>query len=477
MMRLHALMCLTALSFLMLQSCGKVAPQPDTCPAQTYGEPAQVPAPLRSEGGRFKDTGGGTVILRGINMAGNSKVPPFTPITDASTLDPLPGWGINLIRLIFTWEAYEPTRCSYNESYLSYYERATAWARERGIYVIVDFHQDAYSRFSINGCGDGFPPWAVPEEIELITPDNGEACSSWGVQMLVDLSHHQTWADFHRDTYGAKTRYLNMVESVAERMAKHPNVIGYDIINEPWGTDAELHDLYEKIAARIRGRHPDTILFVPPHAIDSSGMSTCTIEKPLFDNFAFSPHYYDGVVLLMKAWLGASPADALNRLRGTAVAWECPMLLGEFGAPAETAGVEGYMEAQFDWLDSYWVSSAQWNYTPGWREDVKDGWNMEDLSITDVSGNTRANFTPRPYPQRIAGTPGEFVRDDNGFTLTWENNPATGFTVVYLPPGYADCRRANLNLPAGANGSCEQVAGYLRCSVSGPGSIRLTFSR
>jgi endoglycosylceramidase len=466
-----------ALSLTALQSCDNKSAPPDACSARTYATPSPAPAPLRAESGFFKDADGGTVILRGVNMAGNSKVPPFTPITSADMLDPLPAWGINVIRLLFTWEAYEETRCTYDESYLAYYERIAGWAHERGIYVIVDFHQDAYSRFSIDGCGEGFPQWAVTRAVELDDPDNGAACSSWGTKMIVDLSHHKTWEHFHKDTYGAKTRYLDMVESVADRMSRHENVIGYELINEPWGTDAQLAALYEKIAAKIRGRHPDTILFVPPHALVSSGMVNNAIAKPKFANFAYSPHYYDGGVIMLKAWLGTPPAGMLNKLRNKAASWQCPIILSEFGAPAGTYHVQGYMEAQFNWLDANWISGTQWNYTPGWREEVRDGWNMEDLSITDGSGNTRDNFTPRPYPQRIAGTPGQFARDDNGFTLSWSNIASTGPTVVYLPPQYGDGRQALLTLPEGVTGSCAQEAQSLRCTVNGTGDVRLTFSR
>ncbi len=163
-----------------------VAAVPAPCPAVAYGAPAPADAPLAAEGDYFRDDQGRVVILRGVNMAGNSKVPPFMPITGASMLDPLPAWGFNTIRLLFTWEAFEPTRCTFESSYLSYYEQVVQWAQARGIYVMVDFHQDAYSRFSLNGCGEGFPSWAVTPAVGLKTPDNGPACSSWGVMMVFD---------------------------------------------------------------------------------------------------------------------------------------------------------------------------------------------------------------------------------------------------------------------------------------------------
>ncbi len=110
--------------------------------------PALVSAgELRVEGAQLRDAAGGAVILRGVNVAGNSKVPPFRGITDPRQLDPLPGFGMNLVRLLFTWEAYEPEPGVYDAAYLDYYVTTARAAAARGLYVVVDFHQDAYSRF------------------------------------------------------------------------------------------------------------------------------------------------------------------------------------------------------------------------------------------------------------------------------------------------------------------------------------------
>jgi endoglycosylceramidase len=406
------------------------------CMDRAFAAATEAPAPLHVDGKLIKDTQGRTVLLRGVNISGDSKVPPFMPITDAAMLDPLPGWGINTLRLLFTWEAFEPNRCNYDSAYLQYYEQVVQWANERSIYVIVDFHQDAYSRYSIDGCGEGFPEWAVYSGIERKDPNNGETCEDWGIKMFFDLSHHDTWHHFHADSEGARSRYIDMVRVVADHMSDHPNVIGYELINEPWGNDDELASFYNEVGTAIRKRHPSAILFVPPHALVSSGLGGNNIAKPEFSNFVYSPHYYDPAVIMFKNWLGIDPSASLDNMSAHAAEWNVPLLLGEYGAPAETNNVEGYMDALNNWLNTGMHSGTQWNYTPTWRDDTKDGWNHEDLSIIDDSGELRSNFRPRAYPTVIAGTDAVFSEDKNSFSLSWIHDSSLGSTKIFLPSDF-----------------------------------------
>jgi len=101
------------------------------------------------------------------------------------------------VRLLFTWEAYEPMPGQYDDSYLAYYLAAVRGAAARGLYVIVDFHQDAFSRFTLAGCGEGFPEWALPPTVTPAPPDNSEACKNWGGMMLSDPDLSAVWDSFY----------------------------------------------------------------------------------------------------------------------------------------------------------------------------------------------------------------------------------------------------------------------------------------
>lgn len=91
------------------------------------------------------------------------KIPPYIPsnaefhpqfsLTDQE-IDDLKNWGFNYVRLGVMWEAVEYAPGQYNETYLDQIEILINKLGQRGIYTLVDAHQDVLAR---KLCGEGIP--------------------------------------------------------------------------------------------------------------------------------------------------------------------------------------------------------------------------------------------------------------------------------------------------------------------------------
>jgi endoglycosylceramidase len=170
----------------------------------------------------FKDAGGRTLILRGVNIAADAKLPNFQPVTDLAALDALPARGVSVARLLFTWEAYEPAPGAYDGAYMAYIKSIVAHLHSLGVLTIVDMHQDAYTRSLGKGCGDGFPGWAVPaaaaaaRSLQPTPPPAANTaanagtkrCASWLLAALLDVPTGMAWKGFYEDEGGARSAFV-----------------------------------------------------------------------------------------------------------------------------------------------------------------------------------------------------------------------------------------------------------------------------
>jgi len=244
---------------------------------------------LHIDGRWFVDEPGRRVLLRGVNLGGDCKVPypdggtnypsdfanhrevsfigrPF-PLDEADEhFSRLRNWGFNCLRLVTTWEAIEHRGPGeFDTDYLDYYAELCRAAGGYGFYVFVDFHQDAWSRMS---GGDGAPCWLF-EKIGIDYRKLATSGSAHVMQQLYDYSRGGRQEDRYptmswsqnarrpangimwtlffagRDFAPATTidgvnvqdymqeHYLACQREVALRLRDLRNVLGFDTLNEP----------------------------------------------------------------------------------------------------------------------------------------------------------------------------------------------------------------------------------------------------
>lgn len=237
----------------------------------------------------FRDAEGRMLLLRGVNLGGDSKVPtrpdgrtflrddfaghravsfvdrPF-PLAEADRhFARLAHWGFNCVRLLTTWEAVEHAGPGeYDEAYLDYFASVCAAAGRHGLYVFVDFHQDVWSRMS---GGDGAPGWTFESVgLDFVRFDAADAAHvmqhrydaatggrqpaypvmSWSGNYHAPANAIMWTLFFAGEDFAPALRiggrsaqrylqdhYLGSMAAVARRVADQPHVIGFDTLNEP----------------------------------------------------------------------------------------------------------------------------------------------------------------------------------------------------------------------------------------------------
>ncbi len=419
-------------------------------------------AGLRIQGRQFVDERGARVLLRGFSLA--SKMPPFRPVSGAADLDVLQEAGVNLLRLHFSWEAAESERGQYDESYFEYYDQLVEWAWEREIYVIIDFHNNAFSRYAAEGCGSGFPAWAITPEAQTWEPrENGSCLFIYRMTKAVWFGEDNflTWRDFLENNYGARDRFFSLSRRLAAKYADHPTVIGFDL-NEPLPYDTKqgqfayglMSTFYEAWAEVIHREMPKAMILVEPFATDHVGAKQPPpMRKPAIANLVYAPHLYEpGSLMFGFPITGYSNAFQSIVARGEQ--WHVPVLIGEWGAR------EYGWRASLDLLDhlvrdmdAQGISAARWVYAPDWTPETLDRYHDEDYSCFDDQRVARPACRQRAYVQVLSGVEralsiqhrgearyyapwltwltGLFRFDATRIELSWDHDPDLGETRIF----------------------------------------------
>jgi len=401
--------------------------------------------PLWADGADLRDADGRVVLLRGVNARvdgvfdvtfddGRTALEPI-PALDDGDCTRMRQLGLDLLRLPIDWSGIEPDRGAYDEAYLDRVDAAVQCAARAGLVVVIDLHQDAYSK-EIGE--DGAPRWAIqPPPTQLLEgplTDLGDRRLSAQVQ--------DAFATFFAtdDPAGLQADYAAMLGHVAARWADDPAVVGFELMNEP-DTGAEKLDPFQfAAAAAVKGAAPDKLVFFEPPTLRNLTDFVPKSKVPFPTAGAvYAPHVYTFVFQPDQTAFDTFTPDQLEpsvaAARGEAEAWGTPLFLGEFGVGPGDAQHDLWMATEARLHDRYLASDAFWV----WKEQSQGSWGLFDRDDATGAWTERPQvvaWVSRLHAARIGGDPTRVDYDPAAQTLHVELAPGSATaapTLVYVP--------------------------------------------
>ncbi len=405
-----------------LAACSATTAPPDEAPTRTCDAAKVRGKPLAVRCGDLVDSEGRVRILRGVNARvegifdvsfddGRQALEPI-PVFDASDAAEMRAWGFDAIRLPIHWSGIEPTASGgFDERYLARIDAFLALAAKEGLLVLLDLHQDAYSK-EIGE--DGAPRWAIepPPPAVLGGP-------------LTDLDvrrQSKPVLDAFATFFGAseagerlRARFVSMARMVAARYASSPTVLGLEIFNEPVTDVAGLARLDALAYPALRQAAPEKIYAFEPSAVRNFLDQAPTPSRPLGPMSGYAPHVYTLSFTGTPAQFAAMTKDTLRRsnenARAEADAWEAPLLVGEWGMDPKGPRAAEYLAWQAELQDEARASSFFWV----WKEDSQGSWGCFDRVASGTSAWAERTALRQALahvrPMAIAGLPQRFSFD------------------------------------------------------------------
>jgi endoglycosylceramidase len=445
------------------------------------------------------DASGRSVLLRGVNVNGLVDYfrpdlrPPYPIAPSAYTGGACPAndptvenvvlcqrdfaqlkrLGYDVIRLNLSWSLLEPSPGKISQLYLDRVAQVVGWARDAGIYVILDMHQDAWSKYlystPADACTapyqatagyDGAPAWA--------SLHSKPVCALEGKREL-DPAVEEDWAKFFSDApapdgVGLREHFISAISALAGRFRDDPTVAGYDVLNEPSfigmsGNDASvLLPFYTKVIAGVRQHVPGfrQLFFVEPDVTrdvtDHSGITVAWSSYSPYRNVVYSPHVYTRTFTPTTFPMDGGYRSAITDAQRLGV----PLWVGEFGSnPSDDRTV---LSAHYQLQDQFGLGGALWV----WKEN--GSWGVYGPPYgAGVPQPERIQLTSRAYPIYTAGTLGKLSYDAGtgrflmqGSSTAIASGDGAHATVVYVPssvPGRVQVSGAHVSVTRRSDGS------------------------
>lgn len=109
---------------------------------------------------------------------------------------------------------------------------------KKGIYVIIDMHQDLFGDYQNKQVGNGAPHWATLTDGKSYRKPLLIWAEGYFFRSAVHNAFDNFWNNTLIDGKGVQDRFCDLWRVVNKRFGNHPAVIGFDFFNEPFpGSD------------------------------------------------------------------------------------------------------------------------------------------------------------------------------------------------------------------------------------------------
>lgn len=419
---------------------------------------------VRGENPGIYDQQGRYILLRGVNYnalgdywQGNPAVA-TTKQYEEKDLQMMAKYGVNCIRLLFSWSELEPEKGKYNYEYIHRLQQVIEAAQKYNIYILLDMHQDAWGKFIVSpvseACANPNKGWDGAPEWATIT-DGASTCLTGGRETGPAVYH--AFQNFWDNTNGINDDCIKAWQELVKATCKYSNVVGYDLINEPnMGYEAlnvegrKLGNYYDKLIKGIRAAENSTngyshIVFFEM-SVTLAGEGVPFIPFPDFTNdknIIFSPHlYFEAISYQLTIEQGVELVNFVSKLFNTS------MFIGEwgfFGDPsADVLKLKRFAKKE----DEYIVGSTwwQWSQSPGDPHGMSwDGTQYANTSMALIELDQNGMFTgnvndtylkvlSRSRPIAISGKPVKLTSDpETGIMHLEAKRSGEGSTSLWIP--------------------------------------------
>lgn len=452
MRSLRPLLLLTMASVAGCGSSSEPASAQPAAPKSTApcADPPSAGKPLGVRCGHFVDERGRVVVLRGVNARvlglfdvtfsdGRAPLEPI-PAFGADDAASIREWGFDSLRLPINWSAIEPTETGgFDEAYLDRVAAVVDAAAGAGLLVLLDLHQDAYSK-EIGE--DGAPLWAIvppPKPSELLGGPLHDLDARR--QSTPVLAAFNTFFGASADGDRLRGRFVAMASHVAARFAAHPAVMGVEIFNEPLGSLEALRRFYELAHPALRAAAPSKVFVFEPDALIRNNADSWSLpDAPLGAMTAYAPHYYKfaftGTDAVRQSMTKDKLRPQIESARDEAAAWGSALFATEWGYDPRGIRAADYFTWQSELHEETFSSTAFWL----WKEQSQGSWGCHDYDMATGAFSPRADvkkWLARARARAVAGWPTaqRFDRATGTYSLTFTSDPTTtGPTVIAVAP-------------------------------------------